>query len=132
MIVLILFQSSDRVSWRRRCSPSGGRVEEKEDVVVGASAHPDVREVKDRTSELRNWVKLPDGRYQGEVYFRGGIADGKVIATSKARLIGDDTILTDTGGVYKLRTPKYPSLSPGINSLKSSTVAPEVNTILSG
>jgi len=56
-------------------------------------------------AELKNWVRLPDGRYQGKAYKRSGIDDGKIIATSKARLIAEDQIKTDTGTIYKLMQP---------------------------
>mmetsp|Transcript_25797 Transcript_25797/g.62152 ORF Transcript_25797/g.62152 Transcript_25797/m.62152 type:complete len:647 (-) Transcript_25797:60-2000(-) len=56
-------------------------------------------------AEIRNWVRLGDGRFQGEVFKRRGVAEGKVIATSKAKILSPDTIETDTGTRYRLNPP---------------------------
>mmetsp|Transcript_20411 Transcript_20411/g.28346 ORF Transcript_20411/g.28346 Transcript_20411/m.28346 type:complete len:701 (-) Transcript_20411:201-2303(-) len=55
--------------------------------------------------EIRNWVRLEDGRFQGEVYHREGISEGKVIATSQAQVLNREYIQTDTGAIYKLNPP---------------------------
>eukprot|EP00471_Norrisiella_sphaerica_P014200 CAMPEP_0184492630 /NCGR_PEP_ID=MMETSP0113_2-20130426/23856_1 /TAXON_ID=91329 /ORGANISM="Norrisiella sphaerica, Strain BC52" /LENGTH=622 /DNA_ID=CAMNT_0026877545 /DNA_START=317 /DNA_END=2185 /DNA_ORIENTATION=- len=61
----------------------------------------------ERPAEIRNWVRLEDGRFQGEVFNREGIKNGKVIATSSAKVLESlDRIQTDTGAIYKL-VPSY-------------------------